>query len=47
MNGLERLKKLAPIIEQLAKRGYFDKEEKEVLRLLGLLEQEVREHAQR
>ncbi len=44
MDEIEKLKKMAPIIEKLVKRGFFDKKEAEVLRLLGLLE--VEEHAQ-
>ena len=47
MDDLEKLKKRAPIIQKLAERGFFAKEEVEVLRHLGLLGQEVREDAQR
>ena len=46
MEDLDRLKKMALIIKRLAERGYFNEREKEALRLLGLLDQEVEKHAQ-
>ena len=37
MEELEKLRRKAPVIRELVKAGYFDTEEKEVLRKLGLL----------
>jgi uncharacterized protein YutE (UPF0331/DUF86 family) len=34
---LQRLREKKEIIEELAKAGYFDEEEQEILRKLGLL----------
>ena len=37
MSILQRLREKREVIEELAKAGYFDSEEKEILRKLGLL----------